>query len=104
MFSELIFHAVFSTGFFVTRLLAAFFADVFAAFLLPLCFLTVFVARDFLATAFFAAFLTASFFAFFAFLAPLVAFLVFAGISATPQVDDFLSEDLTINRRRWHLD
>jgi hypothetical protein len=75
-------------GFFVTRLLAAFFNDFFAGFRLPcLCFLTVFLARDFLATDFFAVLLTASFFAFFAFLAAVV-FLAFTGISPTPQIDD----------------
>ena len=53
------------------------------------------MARDFLATDFFAVLLTASFFAFFAFLA-VVVFLAFTGISPTPQIDDFLSEDSTI--------
>jgi hypothetical protein len=76
-------------GFSATRLLAAFFDNFFADFRLPcLCFLTVFLARDFLATDFFAVLLTAGFFALFAFLAAVV-FLAFAGISPTPQIDDF---------------
>jgi len=50
--------------------LAALFNNFFAGFgLACFCCLTVFVARDFLATDFLAVFLTASFFAVFAFLA-----------------------------------
>jgi hypothetical protein len=91
--------------------LAAFLTDFFAGFVLPcFCFLTVFLAGDFLATAFLAVFLAASILAFFAFLTvalaagfftffavfAFVVFLVFTGIGPAPQFDDFLSGDLTI--------
>src|SRR5271165_12429 len=99
LISGLIFHAVFSVAVFVARLSAAFFTDVFAGFLLP-C-LAVFLAGDFLATAFLGVLLAADFFAFFAaFLAvalaasilpffaifALVFLFVFTGIGPTPSV------------------
>jgi len=59
----------------------------------------------FLAGGFFAflAFLTVALVAGFAFFAVLafVVFLGFTGIGPAPQFDDFLSENLTIKRRRW---
>jgi hypothetical protein len=87
----------------VTGLLEDFFADCFAGFFFCcLCCLTVFAARDFLATVSLAVFLEAGFFVVFAFLAAvlaagfftvfaffvLVIFLAFTAIGPAPQFDE----------------
>jgi hypothetical protein len=80
--------------------LVAFFNDLFAGFRSPcLCFLTVFLARDFLETAFLAVFLAVGFVVFFVFLATgffnvfgvfaFVVFFGFTGIDPAPQFEAF---------------